>query len=49
MSDALSSEKYLEIKKHWVDIFYKLFKPLLYSPETYKFEKSPYLLFVLEK
>jgi len=49
MSEALSSEKYLEIKKHWVDIFYKLFKPLLYSPETYKFETSPYLLFVLEK
>ena len=49
MSEALSSEKRLEIKKPWVEIFYKLFKSLLSSPETYKFEKSPYLLFVLEK
>lgn len=49
MSDALTQEKRLTIKKEWVEIFYKLFKPLLRLPETYKLEKSPYLLFILEK
>ena len=49
MSDALSKEKRLEIKQPWIDIFFKLFKPLLYSKESYKIEKSPYLLFILEK
>lgn len=49
MNDALSPEKRLQIKKPWVDIFFKLFKPLLFSQESFKFEKSPYLLFILEK
>lgn len=49
MSDYLSSEKRLDIKKPWVDTFFKLLKPLLYGPTTYTFENSPYLLFTLEK
>ena len=49
MSDSLSKEKREKIKDEWVEIFYRLFKPLLYLPETYELKDSPYLYYVLEK
>ncbi|MCV0430387.1 methyltransferase domain-containing protein [Nitrosopumilus sp.] len=49
MSESLSDEQRKNIKKEWVDIFFKLFKPLLNLPETYSLENSPYLCFILKK
>ena len=49
MSDSLTDENRNKIKTEWVDIFYKLFKPLLDLPTTYTLETSPYLCFVLRK
>ncbi len=49
MSEAMSSEERIKIKKEWVDIFFELFKPLLNLSTQYPLEESPYLLFVLKK
>ena len=49
MSEAMSSEERIRIKKEWVDIFFELFKPLLNLNTQYPPEESPYLLFVLKK
>jgi len=49
MSEAISTNDRTRIKKEWVDIFFELFKPLLYLDTDYSFEESPYLLFVLKK
>lgn len=49
MSNALSDEERLKIKNEWIDIFFKLFKPLLNLPETFTLENSPYLYYILKK
>ncbi|MBD3249384.1 methyltransferase domain-containing protein [Candidatus Woesearchaeota archaeon] len=49
MSDSLSEEKRAKIKEEWVDIFFKLLKPLLSMEKNYSLEDSPYLMFILEK
>jgi len=49
MVEPLSPEERIRIKREWVDIFYELFKPLLYIKENYTFEKAPYLYFQLKK
>lgn len=49
MSEELDKEKRSKIKNEWVNIFYELFKPLLYLKQTYTMEKAPYLLFILKK
>ena len=49
MADAMSIEERCAIKTEWVDIFFKLFKPLLSLKETYSFDKAPYQCFILRK
>lgn len=49
MSDSLTDENRIKIKQEWVDIFYKLFDPLLDLPANYSLENSPYVCFVLKK
>lgn len=49
MTEALSAEERLSIKKEWVDIIFKLTKPLLSLPETYSMERAPYVSFELKK
>ncbi len=49
MSNSLSDEERVKIKSEWVEIFYKLFKPLLNLPQTYTLENSPYLYYILKK
>lgn len=49
MSENLSIENRINIKKEWVEIFFELFKPLLKLNTDYPYEKSPYLLFILKK
>ena len=49
MADSLSLEERKKLKKEWVEIFYKLLKPLLSIKQTYSIEKAPYLTFILNK
>ncbi len=49
MADAISAEERNAIKTEWVDIFFKLLKPLLNLKQTYTLDKAPYLCFVLRK
>jgi len=49
MSESLSKEDRLRIKKEWVEIFFQLFKPLLYLKNSYVLEKDPYVCFILKK
>lgn len=49
MSESLSKEDRLRIKKEWVEIFFQLFKPLLYLKNSYVLEKDPYICFILKK
>lgn len=49
MTESLSAKQRLSIKKEWVDIVYKLAKPLLALPNTYTLEKAPYLSFEVKK
>ncbi len=49
MSDKLSTDDKRKIKKEWVDIFYKIFKPLLQVNQSYTLDKSPYLYYLLKK
>lgn len=49
MSDSLSIDEKRKIKKEWVDIFFELFKPLLYLPSSISIEDSAYTYFELKK
>ena len=49
MSENLSADDRRKIKAEWVDIFFKLWKPLLSIKEKYPTEKAPYIDFILEK
>lgn len=49
MSNSLTKQQRAKIKKEWVDIFHRLFKPLLNLNNTYQLENDPYLCFILKK
>ena len=49
MSKSLSLEERIKVKQEWVNIFYELFKPLLYIKENIPIEKSGYIYFQLKK
>jgi hypothetical protein len=49
MTDSMTLEKRLKVKNEWVDIFFKLGKPLLKLANSYDIENQPYPTFILEK
>ncbi len=49
MADAIPAEERNAIKAEWVDIFFKLLRPLLNLKQTYTLDKAPYLCFILRK
>jgi SAM-dependent methyltransferase len=49
MASELSPQKRKALKEEWVDIFFKLFKPILSVKQTYPLKRAPYLVFVLKK
>lgn len=49
MTDSLTPEKRIKVKNEWVDIFFKLGKPLLKLANSYDIEDQPYPTFILGK
>lgn len=49
MADSVDPNEKLRIKKEWVDIFLKIFRPLLNLKTSYSLTNAPYLSFLLEK
>jgi len=49
MADNLSLEERRRIKQEWVNIFYRMFKPLLSVNQSYTLDNSPYIYYLLKK
>jgi len=49
MAQNLNDEDLVKIKMEWVDIFYKLFKPLLNIESSHDIEDAAYLSFTIRK
>jgi len=49
MTDKLSLEDRRRIKQEWVNIFYRMFKPLLSVNQSYTLDNSPYIYYLLKK
>jgi SAM-dependent methyltransferase len=43
--NSLPNEKRTQIKEEWVNIFFELFKPLLYLKQTYTLSNAPCIMF----